>query len=64
MYRKGILNQQSEVEIKCENRPINPRLNEIFDLVDSLADESDAYLPMHSYLTAQLCCIQAKSRNQ
>ena len=60
---KGILNQIIIREVEksnADNRPINPRLSEIFDLVDSLANESDSKLPMHWYLTAQLCCDTGK----
>lgn len=61
--RKGILNQIIIREVEnsnIHNRPVNAGLEIILNQVDSLSNEKDPKLPIHWYLTAQLCSDSGK----
>ena len=61
--RKGILNQIIIREVEnsnIKNRPINPRLELILNQIDALSTELEPKLPIHWYLTAQLCSDAGK----
>ena len=61
--KRGILNQIITREVEKsnnENRPINSGLVKLLQTVDVLGDEDEGTLPLHWYLTAQLCCDSGK----
>ena len=61
--QKGIVNQIITREVEkanSRNRPINKGLTELLKTVDNLTNNDENALPIHWYLTAQLCCDMGK----